>query len=83
MITSRPLKSSCMNLRARLVSAQSSTNSKRNQAFFLRRTTPVDGDRNEVDIEFRVGAQGLDHLAQLRRRPAIETFVPEAARPAR
>ena len=55
MSVSRPLNSTWKNLRMRLVSAQSSTSSRRNErAFLLRRAPPVDRDRHEVDVELRM-----------------------------
>ena len=78
----RPLKSTWKNLRRRLVSAQSSTSSRRSNEPSFCGARPQYTATGTRSTSSRVRAQRLDHLHERGRRTAVEALVPEAERAA-
>ena len=67
----RPLNTTLRSLRKRPTETQSSVNSSRHRLLFLlRRAAPEDRDRNEIDVEVRIGGRRGDQLHQVARAPA-------------
>ncbi len=79
----RPLNSTCMNFARRLVIAQSSTNSRRNQeCSFCGARPQYMATGTSSTSSCGSAASGRNHLLELRRRTPVEALVPETARPA-